>query len=330
MDEGAGDGDQPYIASVLAQEPSIDWFPVSQTGSIGRSKLKRDRVLSDDPGSPENKVCEDARRRGASLILSGWGGDEAATFNGRGALAAALSTLRPALLRSGASSPSEASRFLRRRNSARGDPHPTCFPSRCAALPAACADRPGSPAASHRFFVLQPCAAPSTSAPGLPQSLDPVGHNQLFLIRGAHLSHRMSAWAEIGADHGVAFAFPLLDRRVVECALSIPGLFFLRGGWKRRPFRDAMEGVLPETIRWRHDKLAAYPDSTHRLAAQAKQIAARMRALLSRSAVAALLDRRQVERALDQLPTPLQLVANPGSCGRAIACRRPDELRRVH
>ena len=311
VDEDADDGDQPYIASVLAQEPSIDWLPVSQTGSIGRNRLKRDRVLSDDPGSPENRVCEDAWRRGASLILSGWGGDEAATFNGRGALVKALLTLRlpyfvqefKALRRHRGFSPSQI---------LRGEILAYLLPKQVRSLARRVrghAKEPGGIASFLRPAALQSAfdkRAQLTSIGGR------VGHNQLSLIRGVHLSHRMSAWAEIGADHGVAFAFPLLDRRVVECALSIPGHFFLRGGWKRRPFRDAMEGVLPEIIRWRHDKLAPYPDSTHRLAAQAKQIAARMRTLLSRSAVDALLDTGQVERTLDSLSTPLQLGANPG------------------
>jgi asparagine synthase (glutamine-hydrolysing) len=52
----------------------------------------------------------------------------------------------------------------------------------------------------------------------------------------------------MGSLDGLAFAFPLLDRRVVEFALSLPSELFVRGGFRRRPFRDAMAGVLPESV----------------------------------------------------------------------------------
>jgi len=38
-----------------------------------------------DPVVAENQIAALAERQGVGLILSGWGGDEAATFNGRGA-----------------------------------------------------------------------------------------------------------------------------------------------------------------------------------------------------------------------------------------------------
>jgi len=79
------------------------------------------------------------------------------------------------------------------------------------------------------------------------------------LITSPHIAHRAENWAQIGARHGLAFAFPLLDRRVVEFALSLPSEFFLREGVRRRVFRDAMRGILPESIRTRADKRAPFP-----------------------------------------------------------------------
>lgn len=37
--------------------------------------------------APENALCAHAEQQRIELILSGWGGDEGATFNGRGAFA---------------------------------------------------------------------------------------------------------------------------------------------------------------------------------------------------------------------------------------------------
>ncbi|HTJ02200.1 MAG TPA: asparagine synthase-related protein, partial [Methylovirgula sp.] len=62
-----------------------------------------------------------------------------------------------------------------------------------------------------------------------------------------------------GASHGLAFAFPLLDRRVVEFALSLPSELFVRDGYDRRPFRDAMVDVLPPKVRFRRRKNPFYP-----------------------------------------------------------------------
>ena len=41
---------------------------------------------------PQNAVCIRAEAQGVSLVLTGWGGDEGVTFNGRGALAELFAT----------------------------------------------------------------------------------------------------------------------------------------------------------------------------------------------------------------------------------------------
>ena len=86
-----------------------------------------------------------------------------------------------------------------------------------------------------------------------------VRRTQLLLLSSAHIAVRTTNWAQIGARYGLAFAFPMLDRRLIEFALSLPPTWHVRGGWRRRPYRDAMHGVLPETIRWRHNKLSPLP-----------------------------------------------------------------------
>jgi asparagine synthase (glutamine-hydrolysing) len=73
------------------------------------------------------------------------------------------------------------------------------------------------------------------------------------------MAARAEVWAQIGARYGLAFGFPLLDRRVVEYALSLPSELFLRGGFRRRAFRDAMTDVLPAPVRLRHQKYRPFP-----------------------------------------------------------------------
>lgn len=54
---------------------------------------------------------------------------------------------------------------------------------------------------------------------------------------------------------------PLLDHNVVEFGLSLPDRMKVRSGWSKMAVRNAMDGLLPETVRWRKSKLGfAAPD----------------------------------------------------------------------
>jgi asparagine synthase (glutamine-hydrolysing) len=48
---------------------------------------------------------------------------------------------------------------------------------------------------------------------------------------------------------------PFLDYRLVEYAMSVPGIYKIRDGWTKLLLRQGMEGILPEPIRWRRDKM---------------------------------------------------------------------------
>jgi asparagine synthase (glutamine-hydrolysing) len=51
------------------------------------AQIYADKVTPLRADAPENAVCTRAEEQGVGLVLSGWGGDEGATFNGRGTLA---------------------------------------------------------------------------------------------------------------------------------------------------------------------------------------------------------------------------------------------------
>ncbi|MDD5647528.1 MAG: asparagine synthase (glutamine-hydrolyzing) [Dehalococcoidia bacterium] len=48
---------------------------------------------------------------------------------------------------------------------------------------------------------------------------------------------------------------PFLDYRLVEFVFSLPSSYKIHNGWTKWILREAMEGILPENIRWRRDKL---------------------------------------------------------------------------
>jgi asparagine synthase (glutamine-hydrolysing) len=77
---------------------------------------------------------------------------------------------------------------------------------------------------------------------------------QIFLLQYGHLSYRMESWASHGATLGLTYTYPLLDRRLVEFALSIPNHLFFKNGWKRYLYRTAMQGILPESLCWQKTK----------------------------------------------------------------------------
>ena len=55
--------------------------------------------------------------------------------------------------------------------------------------------------------------------------------------------------------HSIEARVPFLDYRLVELAISLPEEFKLHEGVTKRVLREAMQGVLPEKIRLRRDKL---------------------------------------------------------------------------
>ena len=61
------------------------------------------------------------------------------------------------------------------------------------------------------------------------------------------------------APFGIETRHPFLDRRLAEFILAIPGTQLYRAGWRKWLLRQAMDGILPETIRRRKDKTNFLP-----------------------------------------------------------------------
>ncbi|MEO8392257.1 MAG: lasso peptide isopeptide bond-forming cyclase, partial [Chloroflexota bacterium] len=58
----------------------------------------------------------------------------------------------------------------------------------------------------------------------------------------------------LSAHAGVEVRHPFCDRRVVEFCLALPSNQHLRNGWSRYILRQAMQDILPDSIRWRGGK----------------------------------------------------------------------------
>tara|TARA_B100000678_G_scaffold281073_1_gene278435 strand:- start:1117 stop:1626 length:510 start_codon:yes stop_codon:yes gene_type:complete len=63
------------------------------------------------------------------------------------------------------------------------------------------------------------------------------------------IQSRLNTWAASGVRHGIEYRYPLLDRRVLEFVYSIPTDMFIRKGQARWLMREAMDDLLPETVK---------------------------------------------------------------------------------
>ncbi|MGH6922652.1 MAG: asparagine synthase-related protein [Propylenella sp.] len=214
-------------------------------------------ILPTESMQHELKVCESAASRCVRVMLSGWGGDEIVAFNGRGFFAEQFLRLRWRTLL----------REARRRAELHGEAVRQVLLSRVAAplAPDWCHSLLGRNMNQHARSLLKghpiefddfaPGAADILRDRWRTQRERPgVRAMQLRLLRNGHLTFRIEAWAHLGAQHGMIYRYPLLDRQLVEFCLRLPPRMYFQSGWKRFLFRYATGDLLPDALRWKKRK----------------------------------------------------------------------------
>lgn len=328
----APEDETEFVKAVVAQEGDIDWTQVRPpaASSVEVKPMDVDMMLPLDAGEPENAVCRRAEEQGVGLVLSGWGGDQAASFDGKGALAELFLHGRWRALER------EISALKRERGWPmsrifRGEVLSYLLPNPVRALARRIAGRTQndlrtlsrrtlSAAVRHRLAA--------SRAKGLTMAAD-GRENRWRSMANPLIATRTEVWAQIGAGHGVAFAFPLLDRRVVEFALSLPTELFLRGGFRRRPFRDAMSDVLPASVRLRHQKYQPFPSLMIDLAESKDELLARIDAYEKNQSVRRLIDLAQLRRLVEALPSPERVREDMRGAGNPTAPAMMRAVRRA-
>jgi asparagine synthase (glutamine-hydrolysing) len=205
-------------------------------------------------------VVRHAASQGISVLLSGWGGDEGASFDGRNLVPwlAGRGRLLPAL------------RELRARSAVLDRPIGAAQVARRLAAPML----PGP--ARRAWRRLRPRREPLTvldvrrqvwgrHSAAVADAVHEFGarldaarspHDyQVALLGSGHLAARCESWAAAGARAGVGYRYPLLDRRLVDFALSCPPACYRGGGWDRVMFRRAVEPFVPLQLAWNPVKL---------------------------------------------------------------------------
>ncbi len=279
--------ERPYVRDAAEGRDNLQvttvsspcWFDLLQQG------IDADTMMPTAADEPENRLLADAAAAGACVVLSGWGGDEAVTSWGGGHLAElfrhgrwreGVAALRACSRRTGHSLRREFwSKVLLRQ------------------LPA------GMVARYRRWRNLDRWHAHETYVTA------PMRGHIVREYRGQHADSRrnrrvgLEAWwiqcrlerfAQIGARFGIAYAYPMLDRDLLDYAMRLPGVFFQRDGVTRSLIRDATRGLLPDSVRLRDDKLAPFPLESLRAAQRRDALLAKLHELARDPLVARFLD----------------------------------------
>jgi len=89
---------------------------------------------------------------------------------------------------------------------------------------------------------------------GFPNNAD-VRELQYFRLMHSNIPVRMEETDLIAHQHGIEYRYPFLDVKMVEFFYSLPSEYKYKEGQGRYLFRKAMEGILPDKVRLRIDKV---------------------------------------------------------------------------
>ncbi len=237
-------------------------------------------MLPEETVRMEYALMQQAAALNVRLLLSGWGGDEVISFNGRGYLSELLLARRFGRL---------AQQFFQRTHGRPKAMLATFYRDLLLPLLPGSVDermpfrfaRPtyrGLPASvqeilrkqrvrrkEHKTYELpakgffQPDFYDALEAAGQAEHISArtrpnVRATQLALLRHGHLVGRIDSWSAHGARFGLQYSYPLLDRRVLEFCLGAPSDIFMEKGRGRHLIRLALQGILPEDLIWNVSK----------------------------------------------------------------------------
>ncbi len=243
-------GDERVRVEAVSKQEGIPIQYADLTPKDGVEPLLRD--ISTQPTETltrELVVVRSAEQAGIRVLLSGWGGDELISFNARGYYADMFwrghwRTLRRELEIGNRS----LWRTLTRHVILPGVPEAIVRVLR----PKRVDGSQLSPEALSPYVapaILRQLRVAGVGAVSCPLGHSSIRETQLALLRQGHLTWRLESWAYEGARHRLVYRYPLLDRRIIEFALGLPPMMYLRNGQRRYLFRRASLGMLPAAIR---------------------------------------------------------------------------------
>ncbi len=258
--EPAG-GDSDYYewsySKLLAKQEGIKHHTVDLNTDVLTSIFKRHDISQGDTSDLwyEYPLRQQLKQSDSRVLLSGWGGDELISYGGSGYISELFyrgeikhsfqefkdnykqstrlvfhQTLWRFLKRIAAESLSGKLLCLLRK--------PACFHPPLLQY---------SPATFTRFSNNLPPLWTSYNATSIQK-------RQLKILQKGHLQARIDAWAAAGTADRVEYSYPLLDKRLIEYALTLPAELYRKNGCPRFILREAMRGILPDEIRLNMEK----------------------------------------------------------------------------
>jgi len=243
---GGGRRDERAAIERICRQEALECHYGTTTGADFLAFLGRDIALDGTVDVFEELgVMGEAERRGTRVMLSGWGGDESATFGIRGYGGYLLTRGRWGKLLTltrqasgGFRRPRKMARFLWQEGVL------PCLPDALFARYSPYDDPGGASPLYRQAFIERFPGAMARRGAAWRIYPDP-GRMQCLLMHHGHLGSRMSTWAHWAAEHGLIYRYPLTDRRLLDFTLGLPPELLWEQGQPRRLFRDAIGQRLP-------------------------------------------------------------------------------------
>lgn len=291
--------ERPFIETFKNQE-RVDSYYIHASDRSG--------IFDFDCGSSclishfELETLESARAKGVRVLLSGFGGDDLASFKGGGYFAELFTGLQwPRLWRE-----------ARQRCSltkwspvvfAYEDIFKYLFPRAAAFMERWYFKRDYlreqlmmiQPEFARRFKARQRAAA------GILVS-GSSRKNRYQRIMDGRIQESVEGWGLSGIPFGIEYRYPLLDKRLLEFCLALPSEQFLQQGMGRSLFRRAMRGILPDEIRLRQSKFGAFGDFLRRLVRARQDFLIRLAQFEETGIGKKYVDLSQVRKFMEELP----------------------------
>lgn len=261
-----GDGDESenfeWANSLeIANKEKIEHSYVSLNSLDIEGYLKEKSIVHGDSSGLwyEYPVRQAAQQKGARTILSGWGGDQFATYHGRAYLAN--------LFRDGNAIELCKYVFLTKKGARRSlmtSLKMLYHGVFTAFIPRNMYHRmPKSKMYELGYSIdlfkedflekfndeLEKCTVVS------PQVWSSIKNEMLNSLEDGILQDRTESWFAGALENRLEYSYPLLDKRVVEFMLSIPAYYFMHDHKGRYIFRKAMDSIIPDQVLWEDKKL---------------------------------------------------------------------------
>ena len=201
----------------------------------------------------ERALQRDIQADGVHVMLTGWGGDEAVSFNGRGYPSDLLVKGRWLTLFKLYPSQRKVYSPLRYAGITRRLLRSSIIPL----LPDVLyrqfssyveVQKPSIQLMSADFE--QRISGKINPPEPLRRSIRGVHNSQIARWQDGHLTARIESWAKQGAKSGIVYSYPLLDKRLMEIAYRIPDYLFRHNQQDRYIFRLTIEKLISPALAW--------------------------------------------------------------------------------